>query len=58
MVCAPATRLPDRFVERIGALGVKCGTIDPRTIRLVTHKDVDDDGVKHTIDAFDELRRQ
>jgi threonine aldolase len=57
IVCAPAALLPELFVERLGVLGVQCGTIDPRTIRLVTHKDVDDDGVKRAIDAFDELRR-
>jgi threonine aldolase len=58
IVCAPASRLPDRFVERLAALGVQSGTIDPRTIRLVTHKDIDDDAVKHAISAFDELRHQ
>jgi threonine aldolase len=35
---------------------VRCGTIDPRTVRLVTHKDVDDEAIARTISAFDELR--
>ncbi len=58
IVCAVAARLPERFVERLDARGVRSGTIDPRTVRLVTHKDVDDDGVKRAIDVFDELRKQ
>jgi hypothetical protein len=55
-VCARLEELPDRFVERLAGAGVRCGTIDPRTVRFVTHKDVDDDGIARTIAAFDELR--
>jgi threonine aldolase len=54
-VCADARRLPADFVDRLGRLGVRAGTIDARTVRLVTHKDVDDDAVTATIRAFDEL---
>jgi threonine aldolase len=57
IVCAASDRLPERFVERLEAAGVKSGTIDPRTTRLVTHKDVDDAGIAATIAAFDELAR-
>ncbi len=45
IVCADLARLPARFVERLGERGVRVGTIDPRTVRFVTHKDVDDDAV-------------
>jgi threonine aldolase len=55
IVCAELRALPVGFVERLGRLGVRVGTIDPRTVRLVTHNDVDDDAVTATIDAFDEL---
>ncbi len=35
---------------------ILAGTIDPATLRFVTHKDVDDDGIAATITALDELR--
>jgi threonine aldolase len=56
IVCARLELLPEKFIERMAAAGVRCGTIDPRTVRLVTHKDVDDDAIARTIAAFDELR--
>lgn len=52
IVCAASAALPPGFVERLGALGIRAGTIDPRTVRLVTHKDVDDDGIARALDAF------
>jgi threonine aldolase len=55
IVCARLEKLPERFIERLAALGVRCGTIDPRTVRLVTHKDVGDDDVQRVVKAFDEL---
>jgi len=55
IVCADLRTLPDSFVERLGVLGVRVGTIDARTVRFVTHKDVDDDGIAATIGAFDDL---
>ena len=56
IVCARLGALPEHFVERLAAAGVRAGTIDPRTVRFVTHKDVDDDDIKRTIAALDELR--
>ena len=55
IVCADVRALPEKFVERLGHAGVRAGTIDPRTVRLVTHKDVDDDAIAGTIRVFDEL---
>jgi threonine aldolase len=55
IVCARLEALPDEFIARLAALGVRSGTIDPRTVRLVTHKDVDDDDISRVIKAFDEL---
>ncbi len=56
IVCARLAALPDRFVERLHDAGVRVGTIDPGTVRLVTHKDVDDDAITRAIAALDELR--
>jgi threonine aldolase len=56
IVCARLDVLPDRFVDRLAAAGVRAGTIDPRTVRFVTHKDIDDDDIRRAIVAFDELR--
>jgi threonine aldolase len=48
--------LPDQFIDKLSAAGVRVGTIDPRTVRFVTHKDVDDDDVARTVAALDGLR--
>jgi len=58
IVCADTRALPADFVAGLGGLGVRAGTIDARTVRLVTHKDVDDDAITSTIRAFDELGAQ
>ena len=55
IVCVPLDRLPDRIVERLGERGVRCGTIDARTVRFVTHKDVDDADLEHVREALDEI---
>ena len=43
------------FVVRLAAAGVRAGTIDARTVRLVTHKDVDDAGIDRAVAAFDAI---
>ena len=58
IVCVSLDRLPDKIVERLDERGVAAGTIDSRTVRFVTHKDVDDDGLRHAIDAIDEIANQ
>ncbi len=55
IVCARLDALPHHFVERLAASGVRVGTIDPRTVRMVTHKDVGDDDLARVIAALDEL---
>jgi threonine aldolase len=57
IVCAPVERLPDKIVARLEEHGVRCATIDSRTIRFVTHKDVDDEGIDRAIAALDALAR-
>jgi threonine aldolase len=56
IVCARLDALPHEFVDKLAASGVRVGLIDPRTVRLVTHKDVDDDDIARTIAALDGLR--
>jgi threonine aldolase len=56
IVCARLDVLPDHFIEALGASGVRVGTIDPRTVRFVTHKDIDDDDLARAIAALDALR--
>ena len=55
IVCADLRKLPIDFVGRLERAGVRTGTIDARTFRVVTHKDFDDDDIAFTIGAFDEL---
>jgi threonine aldolase len=55
IVCADAAALPSGFVARLGERGVLAGTIDAGTVRFVTHKDVDDEGLARVIAALDAL---
>jgi threonine aldolase len=41
-----------RVVHQLETLGVLCLDVFPHTIRLVTHKDIDDEDVSRAIDAF------
>lgn len=47
----PITRLVDRLAER----GVIIGTLGPHMLRLVTHRDVDQDDVERLLAVVDEL---
>lgn len=49
IVCASAGAFPAGFLGTLGHEGVLAGTIDADTVRFVTHKDVDDDGVDHAV---------
>ena len=55
IVCAVEAALPVGIVEQLDARGVRVGRIDAQTVRFVTHKDVDDDGVERAIAALDEI---
>jgi threonine aldolase len=55
IVCARTDRLPDKVVDRLSDLDVRCGTLDARTVRFVTHKDVDAAAIDRTITALDAL---
>ncbi|MGP0030380.1 MAG: threonine aldolase family protein [Acidimicrobiales bacterium] len=43
---------PDALLEHLRSRGVLAGTIAPRTVRLVTHRDVDDGGIERAIGAL------
>jgi threonine aldolase len=49
IVCARADAFPDGFLDQLAAHGVLAGTVDPDTVRFVTHKDVDDAGLDHAM---------
>lgn len=49
VVCVDAAAVPGGWLGALARKGVLGGTIDPRTIRFVTHKDVDDDAIDHAI---------
>jgi threonine aldolase len=56
IVCAAVAAFPSDAVSRLAAAGVLVGAIDPVTLRLVTHKDVDDADVTRTVTALGSLR--
>jgi len=58
IVCVPVDALPESVVPRLDALGVRCGTIDARTVRFVTHHDVDDSALDTAVDALSALARE
>lgn len=49
IVCARASAFPAALLGVLAAEGVLAGTVDPDTVRFVTHKDVDDAGLDHAI---------
>ncbi len=55
IICARADRLPVSFLSVLEGRGIRAGMIDSDTIRLCTHKDIDDSDVDRTIAAFDAL---
>jgi threonine aldolase len=52
IVCVNASSVPERFVDRLEAHGIRTGTLDARTVRFVTHKDVGDADIDQTIAAL------
>jgi threonine aldolase len=58
IVCTKRDALPEHVVERLAERNVRVGAIDASTVRFVTHKDVDDDGLAVAIAALDDLARE
>ena len=44
--------VPERLLDHLSSEGVLAGTIAPGVVRLVTHHDVDDDGVARACKAI------
>ena len=57
MVCAIAERLPRDLLDRLDAEGIRAGTIDTRTVRFATHKDVDDADIERVLKTFERITR-
>jgi threonine aldolase len=57
MVCAAAERLPGDLLDRLDAEGIRAGTIDTRTVRFATHKDVDDADIDRVLKTFERITR-
>ena len=57
MVCAIAARLPSDLLDRLDAEGIRAGTIDTRTVRFATHKDVDDADIDRVLKTFERITR-
>jgi threonine aldolase len=57
IVCAAAGRLPGDLLERLRAEGMPAGTIDTRTVRFVTHKDIDDADLERVLKTFAGIER-
>ncbi|MEZ5169872.1 MAG: threonine aldolase family protein [Acidimicrobiia bacterium] len=55
IVCTVAEALPGDVLERLAAGGVKAGMVGDDTVRFVTHKDVDDDGLTHACAVLDDM---
>jgi threonine aldolase len=52
IVCAATAALPVDILPKLAAAGILAGTIDPQTIRFITHKDVDDDAIDRVCEAL------
>jgi threonine aldolase len=57
MVCARSEALPASFLDDLAADGVRAGTIDQATVRLVTHKDIDDADLDRALAAIEKAGR-
>jgi threonine aldolase len=52
IVCLAASALPASFLDDLAVAGVRAGTIDQATVRLMTHKDVDDADLDRALSAI------
>jgi threonine aldolase len=57
IVCADERALPQDLLVRLEAEGVLGGTIDARTVRFVTHHDIDDAAIERAIGALRAVAR-
>jgi len=57
IVCARASAFPPDLLDTLASDGVLAGTVDPDTVRFVTHKDVDDAALDHAVAALQRIAR-
>ena len=57
MVCASLSAFPAALLDRLREHGILAGMIDARTVRFVTHKDVDDGDLERVCRALDDIAR-
>jgi hypothetical protein len=57
IVCAAAGALPADLLPRLAGEHVLAGMLDARTVRFVTHKDVDDADMTRVVKVLDTLPR-
>jgi threonine aldolase len=57
IVCAAAEHLPIDLLDRLDVEGIRAGTIDTRTVRFATHKDVDDADIDRVLKTFERITR-
>jgi threonine aldolase len=58
IVCARAGAFPADVLDALATEGVLAGTVDPDTVRFVTHKDVDDTDLDHALAALRGIARR
>jgi threonine aldolase len=58
IVCARVDAFPPDLLDALALDGVLAGTVDPDTVRFVTHKDVDDAGLDHAVAALRAVARR
>lgn len=46
---------PDEFVEKLNHFGIKCNTFGKQMIRFVTHLDLDDSMLEHTVQTLKKI---
>jgi threonine aldolase len=44
------------FLEKLAAANIKASAFGPRTVRFVTHLDISEEMVKHTVEALERMR--
>lgn len=55
IVCVRGDAVPPHLLDLLAGEGVLAGTVDPDTVRFVTHKDVDDAALDHAVGVLQRI---
>jgi threonine aldolase len=55
IVCAPIDAFPSNFIVKLDRERIRVGLLDARTVRFVTHNDVDDHDITRVIKVLDTM---